>query len=120
MSRASLPLAGMVLCGLVGVALWIDHNYCPSDLAFDAARWRAGDAYQRGRMAPDLSHSKILKGKTRAEVVEMLGPPDEERIGGWMKYEFYLGGSTYLDWKEWLYVSFDESGEKVVEIEMID
>jgi hypothetical protein len=119
MNRVSILLVAMILSGIVGIALWGNYNYCPSDLAFDAARWRAGDAYLRGRMAPSLFHGKILQGKTRAEVVELLGPPDEERFGGAMKYEFYLSGSHSLNWKEWLCISFDES-EKVGEVEMID
>jgi hypothetical protein len=50
------------------------------DMPFDARRWHAPAAKLRRktwrlRMASWLVKKKVLLGKTRSEVVEMLGPP---------------------------------------------
>jgi len=119
MNRTGVLLVVMILCGIAGAILLARDNHRPSQLDFDATRWRSSDAYERGRMASSLAHGRILKGRSRAEVIELLGFPDEEKPGGEMRYEFYLSGSASLNWKEWLRISFDASGI-VVEVEMID
>lgn len=43
---------------------------------FDSAEWKAGDASTRGSMAQNLIDSKLLVGKPRAEVEDLLGKPD--------------------------------------------
>jgi len=101
------------------VVLSVSHFYSPSDLAFDASRWKAGDAHMRGRMVSSLVHGKIVEGKSRIEIVKLLGPPDAEQLGAKMRYEFFLSGSPSFNWKEWLCISFDRSG-KCVEVEIID
>lgn len=49
---------------------------------FDAERWRRTDKADRGGMACDLLsiNSGILDGKTVAEVIELLGPPDDRTL----------------------------------------
>src|SRR5262245_12700151 len=50
-------------------------------LPFDPDSWRAGKARHRVGMARYLADTKLLDGKTRAEVVAMLGEPDIDRPG---------------------------------------
>jgi hypothetical protein len=45
---------------------------------FDSAEWKAGDATTRGSMAQDLIDSKLLIGKSMAEVEGLLGKPDPQ------------------------------------------
>lgn len=46
------------------------------DQAFSAEAWRKGDARTRGLMVRDLLRSGLLRGKTVAEIEELLGPGD--------------------------------------------
>lgn len=43
---------------------------------FDSAKWKNGDERAKGKMVYDLQSSKILIGKTQAEVIELLGRSD--------------------------------------------
>jgi hypothetical protein len=45
---------------------------------FDSAKWKAGAEDTRAVMACDLLFSHILVGKTKQEVLSLLGPSDEE------------------------------------------
>jgi hypothetical protein len=50
------------------------------DLPFDQKQWKAGKTNHpdniRGKMVRSLVRHEQFRGKTRAEVVELLGPPD--------------------------------------------
>ena len=54
--------------------------------AFDAALWAqaptAPEPCPRGAMALSLVNERSLKGKTRAEILQMLGAPDQIAYGG--------------------------------------
>jgi hypothetical protein len=50
-------------------------------IPFDRDSWRAGKARHRVGMAHYLADNKLLEGKTRAELVEMLGEPDGDQPG---------------------------------------
>jgi hypothetical protein len=105
---------------VVGIAAFAiaDHAlYSPRP--FDAERWRAGDPRQRMRMAGDLH--RVLKGKTWAEVVTLLGPPDRESPG--LQLEFKLVRGNVLgwgEWHEWLLVRFDRETSRVREVTFFD
>jgi hypothetical protein len=66
-------------------------------LAFDAAVWRAkaadaGDDWPtRLRMVDSLMDSRLLHGRTRPQVVELLGPPDD--TSKWREWDlvYHLG-----------------------------
>jgi hypothetical protein len=68
----------------------------PHDLPFDSAAWKARSRDAgiiwptRLRMADDLQASGILKGKTRAEVRDLLGEDDSSL------YDASQGRITYL------------------------
>jgi hypothetical protein len=44
--------------------------------AFSSEKWLKGNSRVRGQMARDLTASKLLDGKTHAQVEALLGPPD--------------------------------------------
>lgn len=46
--------------------------------SFVAERWREGSIRERGRMVEDLQNNKRLQGLSRADVLALLGEPDEE------------------------------------------
>ena len=53
---------------------WRDYDHIP----FDRQKWRDGDAIERGRMKRDIDRSKIIEGKNRKQVLEILGEPDDK------------------------------------------
>lgn len=56
---------------------------------FDSATWKSGNDSARGQMADDLIDRRLLIGKTRAEVIAMLGEPDQDG-GGSLGYFVYF------------------------------
>lgn len=81
-----IALAVVVLLTIVGAALFVVHNRDPN--RFDSARWKAAgnlsgsspvDLSVRNAMCGDLSSGLI--GKTKDEVVDLLGKPDREGMG---------------------------------------
>ncbi len=53
---------------------WRDY----SDKPFNSQEWLAGDAIERGRMYGDIFESRTLEGKSREDVVKLLGEPDKK------------------------------------------
>ena len=53
---------------------WRDY----SDKPFNSEGWLAGDEIERGRMYGDLFISRKLGGKSREDVVKLLGEPNKK------------------------------------------
>lgn len=53
-----------------------------NDLRFASEIWKTTDKRTRGRMVYDLQKSRILIGKTRREVIELLGQSDSGKVKG--------------------------------------
>jgi hypothetical protein len=86
--------------------------------AFDPVAWRDESQVQRGvrlGMADRLIARRTLLGKTRAEVVELLGePPPTEYFADW-DMVYWLGperGFISID-SEWLVLRLAEDGRVV-------
>ena len=110
----------------VCVAVPVGNYLLYSTRPFDADRWQRGDSRQRARMVADLRFSGILLGKSRNEVVELLGPPDRE-YGSGLEYDYIHGDllSQLLDlpfanWRQWVWIEFDEESGQVQRVEMRD
>jgi hypothetical protein len=71
-------MAGLATLLLAALALYSIHKI---PVAFERARWlgagEEGDWRIRTRMAEDLISRKLILGKTRREVVAMLGEPEK-------------------------------------------
>ena len=85
-----------------------------ADREFDAAVWRDEAQVRRGvrsKMADWLLARGMLLGKTRAEVVELLGePPPTEYFADWdMVYWLGLERGYGID-SEWLVLRVDSEG----------
>jgi hypothetical protein len=74
----------------------------------------------RGRMYGNLFEQRLLAGKTRREVTEILGNPDEEDKG-FVKYAVDLG-SIFERWlnRNFIVVTFDERTQIVKEYLIAD
>ena len=44
---------------------------------FDKEKWKAGTQIERGNMSTDLIESEILIGKSKSEVINLLGEPKD-------------------------------------------
>lgn len=83
---------------------------------FDPDGWQDPALIKRGirlRMADDLIARDLLRGKTRAEVIEMLGEPTESRSFDDWDMAYQLGperGLIRLDY-EWLVVRLGADGQ---------
>lgn len=67
-------------------------------MQFDSQKWRDGDRLERGRMRSEMI--KRVSGKTRDQILEMLGEPDEKMsIKGnefWIYETEHAGRQSYL------------------------
>ena len=81
-------------------------------MPFDRDLWRTGKGHHRVGMAHHLTDRKLLHGKTRDELVELLGEPDVERSGQeemrWL-LGFYAKG--LFDETLWLRATVGEDGK---------
>lgn len=94
----------VVLAAGVGGAIWIGSSpfhrietFGWGDAPFDSVAWRS-DAAPRAPMVRDLLRTGLLAGRTREEVLGLLGEPDGlfaiERIAG---VEYYRWGRAARD-----------------------
>lgn len=78
------------------------------DRSFDAAVWKSGDRRTRGAMVTDLERSGILIGRTKAQVVQLLGMPDAiDTLGHDLEYPVDLGLRTgpFGSGGTWLFIT---------------
>ena len=54
----------------------IGRSYEP--IPFNSQKWRDGDAQIRGTMFIDLFKKRIINGKTKDEILALLGEPDKK------------------------------------------
>lgn len=74
---------------------------------FSAAEWLAGDAVERGRMYGDLFGSRTLDGKSREEIVELLGEPEKKISVEGREVWLYRVEHAYQTPMKYFPVSFD-------------
>jgi outer membrane protein assembly factor BamE (lipoprotein component of BamABCDE complex) len=76
---------------------------------FDAQKWKSGDALERGTMFVDLFKKRRINGKTKDEVLELLGEPDKKSTaaGEIWYYKIELAGENPL---QYFPVTFDKNG----------
>ncbi len=73
--RASLFLLLILLGGCAGFNR-IGRSY--EQVPFNSQKWRDGDAQIRGTMFLDLFKKRIVNGKTKDEILTLLGEPDKK------------------------------------------
>ena len=66
-------------------------DFQSKDLTFESEKWKNGNSSFRARMISDLLKSKVLENKTKTEVIEVLGGPDNDE-NGYFIYKFEFGG----------------------------
>ncbi|MBL8792857.1 MAG: hypothetical protein JNM56_03035 [Planctomycetia bacterium] len=80
-------------------------------MPFEKVLWQAGNARQRLAMAQYLADQKLLDGKTRSELVEMLGEPDVDRPGDeGVRWRLGFRAKFLFDETVWLGQTMGENG----------
>jgi hypothetical protein len=89
---------------------------------FESAKWKNGDERARGKMVYDLQNSKILIGKTKREVAEMLYESErmKEFSEDLSKNAWHFSTDTNTFWDLYFAVYFDEKTERVVSTNISD
>ena len=118
---------GLFLLAYSGcLAIPLGDELLYSSKAFDSQAWRAGDVRQRARMVEELRWSGTLIGRTRQEVLELLGPPNSQSAAA-MAY-LYIHGNVlgdwldlpFSNWSELLVVEFDPVSGRASEVQTQD
>lgn len=109
---AACPLSNTLL--LRPLLAQVDPRYVTpgvDPLPFEAKGWRSGSGNQRLAMAKWLDQTAALEGKTRAEVVELLGEPDLDGSGD-ERVRWRLGylAKGLFDESKWLVLTIGEDG----------
>lgn len=103
----------VLLCFLLITACGGPESW-PND-SFTPETWKQAPAQERYRFAHDIRESKVLLGKSPAQVVQMLGKPDfESKDGTYVSYLLRTGGGGF-DQVFVLDVKFD-AGHTVSEV----
>jgi hypothetical protein len=116
MNKFSKIAVFLIICTLFISCKDIQSN----DLEFNPAEWKKADFRVRGRMYDSLLEQRLLLGRTRNEVIELLGKPDEEK-NDLVKYAVDLG-SIFESWAQryFILITFDEKTQIVNDISLID
>ena len=68
--------------------------------------WKQGDAKNRGTMVNELIEKKILPGKKKIDIEELLGQPDESTE---KEYIYFLETDFMGRWRRFLHIEFIDS-----------
>src|SRR5687767_433299 len=120
MTRRRRNIALLVSASIVvGVGVWA---LWPVGRAFDPSAWNDENQVKDGvrqAMADRIIARRTLSGKTRADVVAMLGEPPKTGVSDW-DLRYWLGperGFMSID-SEWLVVRFD-ANDRVSEYRIV-
>ena len=105
---------------VIGFVLFAPKDFQSNNALFQADQWRYGDYRVRGTMCRDLSEKKILIGKTRSEVKNILGEPEQD-YDEFTKYAIDLGSI----WERWMIrynfmIDFDKETGLVTSAHLMD
>ncbi len=113
---SSLPF--LALGGIVLQDYWRERQRCQNYTQFSPTIWRDASltlepAHVRLCMVDNLLAQNLLLGKSRAEVVELLGQPEPQNGSSGYELVYLLGperGFISIDY-EWLVIQLDGAGQ---------
>lgn len=111
----------VIILMLVGVMSSSCTDGKPNDLKFDSIKWKAGNPRQRGQMVHDLFENHGLRGKQRAEIINVLGHGQMNETT-FISYEISYGHVLEKISVSRLYfiVEFDPLGQSVIHMTFAD
>jgi hypothetical protein len=77
---------------------------------FDVQKWQSADAQERGTMFVDLYKKRLVHGKSKEEVLVLLGEPDKKSTGAGSEiwhYKVEFAGEMPV---QYFPVTFDKNG----------
>jgi outer membrane protein assembly factor BamE (lipoprotein component of BamABCDE complex) len=77
---------------------------------FDAQKWQNADAQERGTMFVDLYKKRLVHGKSKEEVLAVLGEPDKKSTGGGSEIWHYKVEFAGEEPVQYFPVTFDKNG----------
>lgn len=83
------------------------REYSPKP--FSSQEWLAGDQIERGRMSLDLFKKRIPNGKSREEILEILGEADKKKTVEGKEVWFYKTDVGIMGALDNLPISFDDN-----------
>ena len=78
-----------------------------SSKPFNAQEWRAGDTIERGRMVSNMDNLIFVDGSDKADVLKLLGEPDEKETQNGREIWLYRVDFKYRTSMKYLPVTFD-------------
>lgn len=114
MSR-KLSLAVLVL--IILIVNFSLNAWC-SSLSFSPDIWKKTEEAQRYLFVDDLLNRRLLIGKNRAEVVEMLGEPSDKPSNNSDVYYIIKLGGDYFVLVRWLEIKFHPGNGLVSDVKI--
>ena len=82
---------------------------------FESVKWKNASPREKGLMASDLVESKILIGKSKTEILELIGKPkDSSNINFHYLIEFGYMAPFHLD------ITFDKENNRAINAILLD
>jgi hypothetical protein len=112
---------GLVAYRNKGGEVWARKYFKGAAINFDKAKWLSGDRRMRGEMVDKMISDSILIGKSKSDVLKLLGSPTASDTTSSLVYEVDLGlktGPSGLGgtWLFFLTVQFDTTTNKVNDV----
>jgi hypothetical protein len=112
-NRSFKSIAALSLCLL---AIVFFNNSCGlvrspfrdyAEKPFSSTEWLGGDAIERGRMYGDLFSNRLLDGKSKDEIVQLIGEPEKKIAVEGRDVWLYRVEHAYQTPMKYFAVSFD-------------
>jgi outer membrane protein assembly factor BamE (lipoprotein component of BamABCDE complex) len=91
--------------------LFISCSYYEKSISFDSEKWKTADSETKHLMADDIIKNDLLKDKTKADVLELLGEPYKGVNPENHEWYYKLNETEWFNYG--FIVRFDKSTEKV-------
>jgi hypothetical protein len=106
-----IPVFAALVGGFIGygVARVTEGRRWP-DVAFGSDKWKAVSKYDRYIYWNDIERRRLLTGKTRDDVVQLLGPPDSEDKGSRLVYLIRGNAGEFMVSVYVAEINFDNAG----------
>ena len=96
------------------------NTHDKNGLQFDSEKWKSGDMRTKGKMTDHILKDSLLIGKSKADILKMLGEPDQQTAS--ILHYTVDPGIKYMNepWTYWLSVNIDTTNGKVKKVWLAD
>jgi outer membrane protein assembly factor BamE (lipoprotein component of BamABCDE complex) len=119
-----MKLIAKIFIVILSCSIFVSCSYFSKSVSFDSEKWKIADFKTKHVMADDIIKNKLIKDRTKTDVLELLGEPTERGVFSKLPAWYYrLDDGYFLGNKVFEYsfiVKFDKSGEKVELVGIVD